>query len=563
MKFYKILITLLVAALVIGFFYFLTLLSPSAVPEAPVGYVDPTKESAEILKESEALEAKFEKAAAAGAISAADLENLRKAVRLQEVYIEKARAVSSDRSPETRLTALRRKLQNLEAEPSHASVADFEKSAAAAEAVGNLAEAEKLYLRAYDTQDKINRNYWLSKYRDVAKSVELDRKIKNLQVRPMYEQSVEAEKKADAAVKKSDWKTAVHEYERAVEISRDISVKFPTSGYNDYVRIQRLRKSLDSLKSSDLKTEIEAVLLEAAAARKRGDHAGAADKYASAAARQKEINVHFPRSMHVSEEKFAEYSALSAESQSRIYAAEIAASDKAFTAAIRAGDFAKASDLGASLESRVERFRADFPKSSDITDEDLMRIRYLNFTAADMPEIRAYVLASLLPLDGGKKMLKTEVPQKLYEKIMRENPSRNKSSALNPAESITFEEAKNFCQRLGWILGAKADLPTLAEYRGAVGNLRYADIDALSWNGSNSGGETHQIATKKANDRGFFDLLGNVAEFVADGADSESCTVIGGGAQTSADSISELPVSSADKNGRSRMVGFRFTVSEQ
>ena len=146
---------------------------------------------------------------------------------------------------------------------------------------------------------------------------------------------------------------------------------------------------------------------------------------------------------------------------------------------------------------------------------------------------------------------------------MRENPSRNKSSALNPAESITFEEAKNFCQRLGWILGAKADLPTLAEYRGAVGNLRYADIDALSWNGSNSGGETHQIATKKANDRGFFDLLGNVAEFVADGADSESCTVIGGGAQTSADSISELPVSSADKNGRSRMVGFRFTVSEQ
>lgn len=61
MKFYKILITLLVAALVIGFFYFLTLLSPSAVPEAPVGYVDPTKESAEILKESEALEAKFEK----------------------------------------------------------------------------------------------------------------------------------------------------------------------------------------------------------------------------------------------------------------------------------------------------------------------------------------------------------------------------------------------------------------------------------------------------------------------------------------------------------------------
>lgn len=562
MKLVKTLLVILAAAAVIGFFYFLTLMSPGKSVKAPSEYIDPSVESSQLLKESEELEAEFEKSASAGIVSAAEVDKLRKAIRLQEIYIEKARATSSDRAPMNRLTRLRTRLHNVEAEPLSRLVADFEKNARSAEESGDSEAADRFYRQAYDIQDKINRGYWLSDFKSVTKVVEIDKAIKNLQVRPMYEESLAAEQRAKEAVSKSDWKAAVAEYEKAVQISRDISLKFPTSGYNDYMRIQRMRGELDSLKSSDLKVEIEKLLGEADGLQKKGEFAAASDRYAMAAVRQKDINQLFPRSIHASEERLSEYSNLSTEAKSRIYAAEVSAIDREFTEAVRSSDIAKASDLSSNLVARVEQFRKDFPRNSDITSEDLIRVRYLNFTIRQIADIQKLVKSALLPVgSGGKKMLKTEVTQKLYSLVMQENPSRNQSSEDNPVESVTYQESMTFCQRLGWILGMKVSLPTEAEFVDAVGNLRYADIDAISWNGSNSGGSIHPVAAKKANDKGFFDLLGNVGEFVL-GVEEGSARVLGGGAQTSADAISVLPRAMADANQRNRMTGFRITVSE-
>lgn len=562
MKLVKTLLVILAAAAVIGFFYFLTLMSPGKSVKAPSEYIDPSVESSQLLKESEELEAEFEKSASAGIVSAPEVDKLRKAIRLQEIYIEKARATSSDRAPMNRLTRLRTRLHNVEAEPLSRLVADFEKNARSAEESGDSEAADRFYRQAYDIQDKINRGYWLSDFKSVTKVVEIDKAIKNLQVRPMYEESLAVEQRAKEAVSKSDWKAAVAEYEKAVQISRDISLKFPTSGYNDYMRIQRMRGELDSLKSSDLKVEIEKLLGEADGLQKKGEFAAASDRYAMAAVRQKDINQLFPRSIHASEERLSEYSNLSTEAKSRIYAAEVSAIDREFTEAVRSSDIAKASDLSSNLVARVEQFRKDFPRNSDITSEDLIRVRYLNFTIRQIADIQKLVKSALLPVgSGGKKMLKTEVTQKLYSLVMQENPSRNQSSEDNPVESVTYQEAMTFCQRLGWILGMKVSLPTEAEFVDAVGNLRYADIDAISWNGSNSGGSIHPVAAKKANDKGFFDLLGNVGEFVL-GVEEGSARVLGGGAQTSADAISVLPRAMADANQRNRMTGFRITVSE-
>ncbi|MBP3526558.1 MAG: SUMF1/EgtB/PvdO family nonheme iron enzyme [Opitutales bacterium] len=562
MKLVKTLLVILAAAAVIGFFYFLTLMSPGKSVKAPSEYIDPSVESSQLLKESEELEAEFEKSASAGIVSAPEVDKLRKAIRLQEIYIEKARATSSDRAPMNRLTRLRTRLHNVEAEPLSRLVADFEKNARSAEESGDSEAADRFYRQAYDIQDKINRGYWLSDFKSVTKVVEIDKAIKNLQVRPMYEESLAAEQRAKEAVSKSDWKAAVAEYEKAVQISRDISLKFPTSGYNDYMRIQRMRGELDSLKSSDLKVEIEKLLGEADGLQKKGEFAAASDRYAMAAVRQKDINQLFPRSIHASEERLSEYSNLSTEAKSRIYAAEVSAIDREFTEAVRSSDIAKASDLSSNLVARVEQFRKDFPRNSDITSEDLIRVRYLNFTIRQIADIQKLVKSALLPVgSGGKKMLKTEVTQKLYSLVMQENPSRNQSSEDNPVESVTYQEAMTFCQRLGWILGMKVSLPTEAEFVDAVGNLRYADIDAISWNASNSGGSIHPVAAKKANDKGFFDLLGNVGEFVL-GVEEGSARVLGGGAQTSADAISVLPRAMADANQRNRMTGFRITVSE-
>lgn len=130
MKLVKTLLVILAAAAVIGFFYFLTLMSPGKSVKAPSEYIDPSVESSQLLKESEELEAEFEKSASAGIVSAPEVDKLRKAIRLQEIYIEKARATSSDRAPMNRLTRLRTRLHNVEAEPLSRLVADFEKTRA-------------------------------------------------------------------------------------------------------------------------------------------------------------------------------------------------------------------------------------------------------------------------------------------------------------------------------------------------------------------------------------------------------------------------------------------------
>lgn len=70
------------------------------------------------------------------------------------------------------------------------------------------------------------------------------------------------------------------------------------------------------------------------------------------------------------------------------------------------------------------------------------------------------------------------------------------------------------------------------------------------------------MASKKPNDKGFYDLLGNVAEYVMPASDVnfDSISIIGGGAQTSADVMSDIPISKIDPKQRNRMVGFRIVV---
>ena len=74
-------------------------------------------------------------------------------------------------------------------------------------------------------------------------------------------------------------------------------------------------------------------------------------------------------------------------------------------------------------------------------------------------------------------------------------------------------------------------------------------------------GKTHPVATRKSNDRGYYDLLGNVSEYVRPNVSlPDFVYIIGGGAQTSADAIGDVPMVKFDPKQRNRMVGFRIVV---
>ncbi len=127
---------------------------------------------------------------------------------------------------------------------------------------------------------------------------------------------------------------------------------------------------------------------------------------------------------------------------------------------------------------------------------------------------------------------------------------------------MTWEEAAEFCRRLSWILGREARLPTREEFLAAAGNPAAGDVSERNWHLRNSGGESHPVGAREANEHGFHDLRGNVSEWLGP-AENRRAEVAGGSYNDEPDGETEPPVVSTDTNQRSAAVGFRFAVVEE
>ncbi len=509
--------------------------------------------------ESRELEARFEER-----ISEDEEADEEAVAILREAYERQRRATAGNPhapfSEQQRLDRLAETLSRYEGDLLARRVDELEARAEERREAGEYGEAIELLREAQAVQEHINRQMRQSPHSSTARAASLGRRITTWQAEPIIERSRQAEREAERAVREERWADALALYREARAGQVRINEEFSRTPFTSRSRVGDLEAEIASLRTLEIRAEISALAAEGSELLEAGRYREAAGLFGEAAERQRHLNREFAGSRYASSDAVREFESARQTALSGELAGELSETVADMERSLRERRPEEAARLVGDARRLIGTIEEEFPLSESVDEAAALRIRYLHSVRDRLAAVHEDVYGYLREIPGGGvELYAVEVPQRLFFRVMNRNPSRNEGASL-PVDSVNREEAEEFCRRLSWLLGRPVRLPTREEFLRASGELEAAELDETSWHLRNSGGESQPVGTREPNRYGFYDLTGNVAEWLATPGEDGRALVAGGSYDDDLAEAAAPPIETVSASQRSRTVGFRFVV---
>lgn len=555
---------LALCAAILGGFWMLSKLGPKKVNYETFdasGY-EVTEATLDLQIQSVKAEVRFEEILSLRKPNAEDITVLKQALDLQEEYIKSLPGY--DVEGELRLKTLRERYSEYASFPILNLSRELEHKADILTLEKDFAGAHENMKNAFELQKKINEDFPRSPHANAGRATLLQRKSRYLIAEPIYQVSLEMETEADKQIDLMEWELAETALEKAIEIQLRVNREFRGTKQGSTLRLEMLKNKLLGIQSGQSNVDILAFEAKADTLRAQGEMLDSAHCYQEAARLQQELNKAYPQSPHASVDRVNLFMRKTQTIQSYELGRTIEMNHSRLQELLAGRRTYDAVEVIAKLSRDIKYLQDAYPRSSLYDEQLKLKVSYLSIIQNDLSYIQDRVYAMLLPIPDLPEwqMAKSEVSQVLFKFIMGENPSRN-IGEKKPVDSVSWLEAKDFCKRLSWILGKQVRLPTENEFRQALGPLRYVVLEKHVWSISDARGIANAVAQKEPFVSGFYDLLGNVSEWLEsiNSFEDEDASHIGGHAGDRIEVIFSVPVRNTTRAERNRMTGFRFVVS--
>ncbi len=484
-----------------------------------------------------------------------DIRLLEQALQAQEEYLSARKSVGTE---DPRLVSLRRRLHLLRGERLRQESAALEAAALSLAKTDEAAAAEKLR-RAVVCGQAIADRWQFSGLADSGRRALLDTRLRRLESSALWQKGRALEAEAEKSFAAGRYAEAAERFTLALEAETEFLARYRDVRDTAFGRVEQLSVRRETALSGLVWEEVRRHQAVAEAAEAKSDWAGAARSWQDAVDVFARLLTAHPRSQFADRAKEAEMATRLNFARFHDDILRVRAEAGRLRQALRARKADDALRLAETVLADARRL-ADagtgvFRPADDERQE-------LEFIASHAATIRGYLPEAdrqLRPVPGhAVRMYRTEIPQGLYASLMEANPSAVRREA-NPVESVAYADAELFARRLGWILGGRARLPTLAEHAAAAGDLAKPASSEFAWTSANTdGADARPVGSAKADAQGFHDLIGNVEEWLAAKEGENRAPAAGGSVATAP--VAGLPVRQVFKREKSRTLGFRIVI---